>query len=170
MRKLINVILGFVLGAVLTYYFCPREFQNTPQISKRVPYDTISVQEAKVLSQNWERNNPTEIDSTLDVEGSKKQMRSVSWSLEDISDYLVYAKAKSDTLGFTMTGVRVYLGNYGNVRNPVKKNRNTMFIVPTGHRSTSKASTLNLNILVAEEDILVPPLNEATGGDGGYPQ
>lgn len=170
MKKLSYVILGFIIGAVLTYYFCPREVQDMTEISNKAPKDTISVQEAKELSNNWERNNPTEIDSIIDVEGTKKQMRSVAWSLEDINDYLVYAKAKSDSLGYAMTGVRVYLGNYGDVNNPVKKNRNTMFIVPTGNKNTSKASSLNLNILVKEDDIPAPPLNEGVGGNGGYPQ
>ena len=63
MKKLIYVILGFIIGAVLTYYFCPRAVQNMTEISKKVPKDTISVAEAKILSNNWEQNNPTEIDS-----------------------------------------------------------------------------------------------------------
>lgn len=170
MKKLIYVILGFVVGAVLTYYFCPREVQKMTETSNKAPKDTISVKEAKVLSNNWERNNPTEIDSLIDVEGTKKQMRSVAWSLEDINEYLVYAEAKSDSLGYTMTGVRVYLGNYGNVNNPVKKNRNTMFIVPTGNKNTSKASSLSLFLPPAIQDIPAPPLNDGTGSGNGYPQ
>lgn len=168
MKKLIYIIFGFIIGALLTYYFCPRAVQNMTEISKKVPKDTISVAEAKILSNNWEQNNPTEIDSIIDVEGTKKQMRSVAWSLEDINDYLVYAEAKSDSLGYTMTGVRVYLGNYGNVNNPVKKNRNTMFIVPTGNKNTSKASSLNIFLPPAIQDIPAPPLNDGHGGNGGY--
>lgn len=172
MKKLGPIILGIIIGALLTYYFCPRPINELPTAvaKKGIPKDTISVAEAKLYSANWAKNNETKIDSTLEVEGSKKKMQSVWWSLDDVNEYLAYAKAKSDTLGYTMTGVRIYLGNYGNTKKVIKKNRNTMFIVPTGPRNTSKASSLNINFLVKEGDIPAPPLNEGSGGDGAYPQ
>lgn len=171
MKKLGPIILGFIIGAVLTYYFCPRQIDDmyTVDVENAVPKDTISVAEAKILSKNWEQNNATEVDSTFEVEGSKKKIRSVWWSLDEVNEYLAYAKAKSDTLGYTMTGVRVYLGNYGKNTDPIKKNRNTMFIVPTGNSSTSKASSLNFNVLL-NNDIPAPPLNDGSGGPNGYPQ
>lgn len=172
MKKLGSIILGFIIGAVLTYYFCPRPEGDMPTMhaENKIPKDTISVAQAKILSNNWEKNNQTEIDSTIELEGSKKKTRSVWWSLDEVNEYLTYAKAKSDSLGYTMTGVRVYLGNYGNVKNPTKKNRNTMFIVPTGPRKTSKASSLNVFLPPTDNDIPTPPLNDGTGGNGGYPQ
>jgi hypothetical protein len=136
----------------------------------KVPKDTISVAEAKIFSKNWEERNPVEIDSTIEVVGSRKVTRSVWWSLDEINEYLVYANAKSDTLGYNMTGVRIYLGNYGKVKDPEKKNRNTMFIVPTGEKSTSKASMSLFNFQNGGNDIPVPPLNHGSGGNGGYPQ
>lgn len=170
MKKLGPIILGFIIGAVLTYYFCPRPSEDMPtvQAESKIPRDTISVAEAKILSKNWNINNQTEIDSTIEVEGSRKKTRSVWWSLDEVSEYLVYAKAKSDTLGYTMTGVRVYLGNYGNVKDPVKKNRNTMFIVPTGPKNTSKASSLGFVLQPGSGSIPVPPLNKGTGGNNDY--
>lgn len=172
MKKLTYIILGFIIGAIFTYYFCPRSVGDMYSMGAeiKVSKDTISVAEAKILSKNWEKNNQTLIDSTIEVEGSRKKTRSVWWSLDDVNEYLTYAKAKSDTLGYTMTGVRVYLGNYGNVKNPIKKNRNTMFIVPTGPRKTSKASSLNVFLPPTDDDIPTPPLNEGGNGNGGYPQ
>ncbi len=171
MKKLIYIILGFIIGAALTYYFCPRpNSMDDVEVSVKVPKDTISVSEAKILSDNWEKNNAIEVDSLLEVEGSKKKTRSVWWPLKEINEYLKYAEAKSDSLGYKMTGVRIYLGNYGKVKNPIKKNRNTMFIVPTGSKTTSKASTLNVFLPPTVNDIPTPPLNEGQGGDVGYPQ
>ena len=172
MKKLGPIILGFIIGAVLTYYFCPRPSDDmyTMDVEKVVPKDTISVAEAKILSKNWENNNVTEIDSTIEIEGSRKKIRSVWWSLKDVNDYLAYAKAKSDTLGYNMTGIRVYLGNYGKNSNPIKKNRNTMFIVPTGPKNNSKANSLNVFLPPKDTDIPAPPLNNGGGGDGNYPQ
>ena len=170
MKKLTYLILGFIIGAVLTYYFCPRERSGAPDVIVRAPKDTISVTEAIKLSNNWAANNETEIDSLLEVEGSRKKTRSVWWSLDEINEYLKYAKAESDTLGYEMTGIRVYLGNYGKYAQPPRKNRNTMFIVPTGPKKVSKASSLNIVLPPTDDDIPAPPLNDGTGGDGGYPQ
>ena len=135
-----------------------------------IPKDTITVAQAKILSKNWEQNNPLEVDSTLEVEGSNKKIRSVWWSLEEVKEYLHYAKSKSDSLGYKMTGVRVYLGNYGKDPDPFKKNRNTMFMVPTGAKKQSKASSLNIFLPPQDPDIPAPPLNEGQGGNEGYPQ
>ena len=163
MKKLALIILGFIIGAVLTYYFCPRpDDMNTMAPEYDKPTGVITIIEAEALSANWAKNNKTEIDSTLDVEGSRKSMRSVKWTLKDVEDYLHFAKSESDSVGYTMTGVRVYLGNYG------EKNRNTMFIVPTGYKNTSKASSVNLNFAVKDEDIPVDPLNDGSGGNDGY--
>ena len=172
MKKLGPIILGIIIGAVLTYYFCPRPGGDKYDMhtDNVIPKDTITVAQAKILSKNWEQNNPIEVDSTLEVEGSKKKIRSVWWSLDEVNEYLAYAKAKSDSLGYTMTGVRVYLGNYGKNPNSVKKNRNTMFIVPTGNKNKSKASSLNLFLPPTDDDIPAPPLNQGGGGSDGYPQ
>ena len=171
MKKTSLFLFGIIIGAFATYFFCPRQdFQQSEATKFKIPKDTISVAEAKILSNNWSNNNKIEIDSLLEVQGSKKKNRSVWWSMEVINDYLKYAAEKSDTLGYKMTGIRVYLGNYGNSRVPAKKNRNTMFIVPTGSKITSKASSLDVNISFKEYDIPAPPLNNGTGGDGGYPQ
>jgi hypothetical protein len=172
MKKLGPIILGIIIGAVLTYYFCPRQSDDKPtmHVESKIPKDTITVAQAKILSKNWEQNNPTEVDSTLEVEGSKKKIRSVWWSLDEVNEYLVYAKAKSDSLGYNMTGIRVYLGNYGKNADVSKKNRNTMFIVPTGVSIISKASSINLFSPPSDGDIPAPPLNNGTGGDGSYPQ
>jgi hypothetical protein len=143
---------------------------NAQEVVAKAPKDTISVAKAKQLSKNWQQNNPIEIDSTIEVEGSRKKIQSVYWSLDVVEDYLAYAKKKSDTLGYTMTGLRVYFANYGKNPNPVKKNRNTLFIVPTGPKNTSKASSLNIMLPPTDNDIPTPPLNAGTGGQGGYPQ
>lgn len=168
MKKLSYIILGFFIGAILTYYFCPRPDTMAP-MAVDPPTGVITILEAEELSANWEKNNPTEMDSTIEIIGSKKVTRSVLWDLKNLEDYLYFAKNESDSVGYTMTGVRVYLGNYGKNAKPSKKNRNTMFIVPTGYKNTSKASSINFSF-IEDEDIPVDPLNDGTGGDGGYPQ
>ncbi|WP_142785793.1 hypothetical protein [Changchengzhania lutea] len=171
MKKLAYIILGLIIGAILTYLFCPRQLDiPTADTKGNKPPGVITILEAEELSANWEKNNKTEIDSTIDVEGPRKPMRSTMWTLKDVEDYLYYAKHQSDTIGFSMTGVRVYLGNYGENAERSKKNRNTMFIVPTGYKKISKGSVIPNLLNAKDEDIPVDPLNEGDGGDGGYPQ
>jgi len=169
MKKLVYIIFGLIVGALLTYYFCPREVNPGGTTKANPPKDTITVAQAKILSDNWANNNPTRIDSLIDVEGPRKAMRSVWWSLNDINEYLAYAQAKSDTLGYTMTGVRIYLGNYGKDAKPSKKNRNTMFIVPTGPKNINKGSSISLSLPPTDSDIPAPGLNKGTGGQEAYP-
>jgi hypothetical protein len=170
MKKLGPIILGFIIGAVLTYLFCPRQTEDMHTIDTKikVPKDTISVAEATKLFKNWKQNNATEIDSTLEVEGSIKKTTNVGWSLSEVRNYLDYAEATSDSLGFKMTGISVYMGNYGKNANPKLKNRNTLFIVPTGSKKLSKASALNITL---QDDGIIPitPLNHGGGGTGEYP-
>ncbi|MFI1773516.1 hypothetical protein [Thalassobellus citreus] len=169
MKKISYILFGVIIGALATYYFCPRQVElESLETRMVIPKDTISVAEAIKLSNNWTNNNPTEIDSTLEVEGSKKATRSVWWALKDVNEYLAYAKAKSDTLGYNMTGIRVYLGNYGKNAKPSKKNRNTMFIVPTGNKTISKASSINIILPPSDDDIPAPPLNRGDGGTEPY--
>ncbi|CAH8282921.1 hypothetical protein EV196_11522 [Mariniflexile fucanivorans] len=169
MKNLIYIILGAIIGAVLTYYFCPRQLEGEESVKIVKPKNVISVKEAKVLNDNWTLYRKAAVDSAAQKQGRKEDDRSTYWSLTDIENYLEFAKNESDSLGYQMTGIRVYLGVYGKDADESKKDLTTMFIVPTG--SKSKASSLNLNFIGNDED--VPggsPLNRGTGGGGGYPQ
>ncbi|KJD34552.1 hypothetical protein PK35_01850 [Tamlana nanhaiensis] len=171
MKKLAYLILGLIIGAVLTYYFCPKQcvVGGPENMMAKAPKDTISIAEATQLSANWGKYNKTEIDTLLELEGSRKKTQSVWWSIDDINQYIVYAKSGADSLGYSFTGLRVYLGNYGKEALPPKRYRNTMFIVPTGNPSKSKASSLNFILPPDDGDIPLPPLNDGGTGQGGYP-
>lgn len=176
MKNLGPIIIGVIIGALLTYFFCPRaaDTDEMPTIvteqkpEVKAPKDTISVKEATRLFKNWQRNNKTEIDPTIEVEGSRKKTTNVAWSLKDVRAYLDFAEARADSLGFTMTGIRVYEANYGKNPDPALKNRNTLFIVPTGGKKLSKASVVNFSTLI-DGNLPIPPMNHGTGGGGSYP-
>ena len=182
MKKLVPIIIGIIIGAVSMYFFAPKPMgkEVKPNVSTslqakkkpKAPKDTITCNYAKKLSENWEKNNDIEMKSKENANGKKKKMRSVWWSLEEVNEYLAFAKEESTALGYTMTGIRVYLGNYGDTKKgPNKKQRNTMFIVPTGPKNVSKGSSLNISLQSRRRgDIPAPPLNDGTGGESGYPQ
>ena len=168
MKKLALLVVGFVIGALLTYYFCPREIEKMEIMQAAPPSGVISVAEATSLYKNWQKNNSVEIDSTLEVVGSRKKTTNVGWSLNVVKQYLDYAETTADSMGYDMTGISIFMGNYGQNSDPAKKNRNTLFIVPTGSKKLSKASMVNLSVQ-SSKILDIPPLNDSTGGQGNYP-
>ncbi len=168
MKNLSYIILGLIIGGLLTYYFCPRVEQPPVKIVK--PKGVITVEEAKALNDNWTIHRKPAVDSAAKKQGREQDDRSTYWDLTDIENYLGYAKNYSDSLGYTMTGIRVYLGEYGENAGQTKKNLTTMFIVPTGHKSKSKANSININLQGDDRGPSVPPLNEGGGGQHGYPR
>jgi hypothetical protein len=168
MKNLSYIILGFIIGALLTYYFCPREIGQQP-IKIVKPKGVISIEKAKELNANWTLHRKKAVDSAAQRQGRSEDDRSTYWSLNDINDYLAYAQNQADSLKYDFTGVRIYLGVYGKNAGLTKKDLTTMFIVPTGKKSKSEASTLPI-FRGGDDDLPIPPLNDGTGGEGGYPQ
>ncbi|HMQ44186.1 hypothetical protein [Mariniflexile maritimum] len=167
MKNVSYLILGFIIGAVLTYYFCPRQLEEP--ITRIVkPKGVISQEQAKLLNEEWTIYRKAAVDSAAQKQGRKEDDRSTYWTLEDIENYLVYAKNQADSLGYAMTGIRVYLGVYGKNADETKRNLTTMFLVPTGKKTQSKASTFTLPPS-NDDDLPVNPLNDGDGGPDGYP-
>lgn len=172
MKKLSYIILGFILGALLTYYFCPKQDDMKAIEAKTVkPNGVISVKEAIALNDNWTNERQKAVDSAAQSYGREKDDRSTWWSLADIENYLDFAKNEAESLGYNMSGIRVYLGVYGEDAGQSKKNLTTMFIVPTGEKSLAEANMSLFRLPPNDPD--VPggsPLNNGSGGNGGYPQ
>ncbi|NCO63730.1 MAG: hypothetical protein GW839_07565 [Flavobacteriales bacterium] len=169
MKKTSFFLLGIILGALVTYFFCARQPKTEDDGVKIVkPKGVITIEEAKELNANWTLYRKKAVDSAAQKQGRSQDDSSTLWSLKDIEDYLVYAKNQSDSLGYDMTGLRVYLSVYGKNAGQAKKDLTTMFIVPTGKITKSEASVIMFPI--KDGDLPVDPLNDGTGGQGGYPQ
>lgn len=175
MKNLRPLILGIIIGALATYFFCPRQAveDSSLEIVKVIkPKGVISVDKAKALNKNWTDYREAAVDSAARKQGRNKDDRSVWWSIDDIENYIAYSKQQTDSLGYDMTGFRVYLGVYGKNAGQSKKNLTTMFMVPTVGKSIQKAGVnlFNVNMQGNGDCPTCPPLNEGTGGGGGYPQ
>ncbi len=165
MKKTSLFLLGIVIGAFATYFFCPRQVGSSPgKIIK--PVGLIKQETAKELNTNWTLYRKRAVDSAAEKQGRKEDDRSVWWRLNEIENYLSYSKNQADSLGYEMTGVRIYLGVYGENAGRTKKNLTTMFIVPTGKKSKSEDDTGGLG---GGRDLPIPPLNDGTGSTNGYP-
>jgi len=170
MKKLSYIILGFIIGGFATYYFCPRQVdEGGMEIVK--PKGLITPDQAKALNNNWTKYRKAAVDSAARRQGREIDNRSTWWSVKNIENYIAYSKQQTDSLGYSITGLRVYLGVYGANAGRTKKDLTTMFIVPTIKNSTSKAS---MNPFVFQDEGKdcpeCPPLNAGNGGGGsGYP-
>ncbi|GAA4270167.1 hypothetical protein [Hyunsoonleella aestuarii] len=167
MKKIGSIILGFIIGAFVTYYFCPRTVSEVKEAKIIKPSGVISIAEADSLNNNWTKFRKVAVDSAAKKQGRNKDNRWAAWSLDDIENYISYAKNQSDSLGYDMTGIRIYLGVYGKNAGQTKKNLTTMFMVPTGKKSVSQASSLIFQS--RRDNIPIDPLNEGQGGDSSYP-
>ena len=162
--------MGALIGAFATYYFCPRSLNTESAVKIIKPKGVITQAQAKVLNNDWTKYRKAAVDSAASKQGRPVDNRSTWWSLDDVENYITYAKNQSDSLGYSMTGIRVYLGVYSKNAGQSKKDLTTMFVVPTGKKSHATASSLSLFLPPVNVDLPVDPLNDGTGGGGSYPQ
>jgi hypothetical protein len=163
MKKLSYITLGFIIGAGLTYYFCPR---ITEKIETKIikPSGVISVEEAKELSKNWTKFRKKAVDSASEKQGRKVDKRSVGWSVADVRNYLDWAEVETKNLGYSMDSIRVYLGVYGNKQGKKNDGFSTMFMAPIGYKLNSEAGLSYFNFIESG----VGPLNRGNGGQEPY--
>ena len=174
MKKFLLLLVGFILGALAMYYYCcAKSGEKTMEKMAIVrPKGVITPAQAKVLNDNWTNTRKQAVDSAA----GRPDNRSSWWSLDDIKNYLSYAESQADTLGYKMDGIRVYLGVYSSNAPEGKADYATMFIVPTGTKSQSKANFnfFNFSAQIGGGDIGgAGALNDAPPGyppDSGYPQ
>lgn len=172
MKKLSYIILGFIIGALATYYFCPRQTDDgMGGIEIVKPKGVITPDQAKALNNNWTEYRKAAVDSAARRQGREIDNRSTWWSIDDVENYIAFSKQQTDSLGYKITGLRVYLGVYGKNAGQAERDLTTMFVVPTVKKAKDKAS-MNPFIFQGEEGDCpeCPPLNHGNGGGGGYPQ
>lgn len=97
------------------------------------PKEIISLDEAKVLCENYENRR---IPSILEYEAANSDSEEkfiptqfVAFNLKTLKKYIKYVEKEAHKAKVKPDSLRIYLGNYGNKgKDP---NRNTVFILPT---------------------------------------
>ncbi|TYA71779.1 hypothetical protein [Seonamhaeicola marinus] len=175
MKNLRPLLLGAIIGALLTYFFCPRQAVEAEDLSSSMqqkaivkPEGVITVEQAKALNDNWTKFRKPVLDSVTERRVKKEDYRWAWWSLEDIENYIAYIRSETPQ-GETFTGLRVYLGVYDENSTNGKNGMTTMFIVPTGGSNVNKGSLFNMTVQ-GNGDRNDPPLNNSGGSGDGYPQ
>ncbi len=163
MKNLGTLILGLILGALAMYFYCCNSDSYDMVEAPIKPSGVITEAQAKVLSDAYTPRYNLVSDSIVKRKGGDN--RSSWWSLEDMNNYLAYAQSQTDSLKYTMTGVRMYLGAHPTTPKG-EPGYTTIFMVPTGY-PTPPAGTTNLVAAAGDGDI--PGGNGMNGGDGGNP-
>lgn len=167
MKKPVLLLLGIAIGVGVSYfYFNRQEVATTSEEATMAraivkPKGVITPAQARALNNNWTDTRKKVVDSVA----GRPDNRSSWWSLEDIKNYLTYAENQADSLGYTLDGIRIYQGVYaGNAPNG-KADYATVFWVPTGERSKSEGSFINISLYSNHNIPGGDPLNDGNNGD-----
>ncbi|OUR91116.1 hypothetical protein A9Q87_11625 [Flavobacteriales bacterium 34_180_T64] len=159
MRKLIPLILGVAIGITISYFFI-NNFKTEETMA--TPKGLITPAEAKALDKAFNSRHQLISDSIV----KRPDNRSSWYSLEDMRAYLDLAEAEARAAGYTMNGVRLYLGAHPDNGSTV--GYTTMFLVPTGEKNTSEGNMVNMNIQLGKSND-IPGANGLNDGEDGDP-
>ena len=165
MKKIGPLVLGLIIGALAMYFYCNQgeaEMKTAQEITK--PKGVVTPTEMKALDQAYNIKHNIINDSLFRKSADGGDNRSSWWSIEDIQNYINYAENQAGELGYKMDGLRVYLGSY-----PAKPGEmsglTTMFIVPTGTKSTSQGAIFAMQPMSGD----IPGGNGLNIGQSGEP-
>ena len=172
MKKIVTLLLGFVIGLAAMYWYSNNYLSpHEEEITIAKPKGVITPKQARVLNDNWTNKGQMFLD-TLEA---RPDNRSVWWSTKDIQDYIGYAQNQTDSLGYDMTGLRMYFGRYSKSAPSGNADYATIFIVPTGKmKKTSNTSEgsfapINLKLQGGGNDDDIDKADPLNAGEGGHP-
>lgn len=158
MKNFFLFLLGLIIGAAAVYFYCCKD-GGVEEIT--APKGLITPAEATVLDEAFNSRHQLISDSIV----KRPDNRSSWYSLTDMRNYLSYAEKQAKDLGYTMDGIRVYLGAHANTANEV--GYTTMFFIPTGTKTLAEGSMFNVSKQLGGGDIIGG--NGLNGGDPGDP-
>ncbi len=161
MKNLLLLILGILIGALVTYFYVSKPESN---LTITAPKGLISPDQAKTLDAAYNPRYKLVSDSIVNRKGGDN--RSSWYGLEQMRNYLSYAENQAKEHGHTMDGVRIYLGAHPDQNG--ESGYTTMFFVPTGTTHNSKAAIFNFSMADGSGDL---PDGEGLdmGGNGNPP-
>jgi len=118
------------------------------------PSDCISVTEAKALQANWmatHEPNPSSLGG-----GPPEQVCAVTFSIDQLEEYLAYIKTESAKQGIPKPGIRVYFAAYNGGTEAEVAGSTTVFFCPTENDGGNSANNYGID-----------PMNK--GGNGWPP-
>ena len=171
MKKIVLFLLGIVIGALLMYYYNSGNADMDSEQPITEPKGLIKPNEARVLDQAYNLRHRIINDSLFKKSTNGGDNRSSWWSIEEIQNYINYAENQAGELGYTMDGLRLYLGAHPNANG--ETGLTTMFFIPTGVKNTSQGGVFITPQKNSHDIEGAKGLNFGQGGDplsSNYPQ
>jgi hypothetical protein len=170
MKKLILLILGFILGALAMYFYFHNDKNQDEMEETPIPKGIINPAEITSLTQAYNPRYQAINDSIF--KGTKEEDNRSSWySLEDLQNFITLAQKQAGELGYTMDGIRIYPGAHSAVDGV--PGYSTFLLVPTGYLNKSEGSMLSMQKGGGDDISGGNGLNNGENGDppgANYPQ
>ncbi|MBT8302887.1 MAG: hypothetical protein KJP09_00340 [Bacteroidia bacterium] len=166
MKKLGTLLLGLIVGFLICYLFVCNQDTDASQVEVNVeesalepPKGLIDSATAEAMSKAY---NPRQ-EAITKFLGEEDNVS--SWySIDDVRSYLSFAEKEATEKGYTLNGIRLYLG----VKPPIsEKSLTTLFMVSTGTPNKSQGSVINFAALQGGGDI--PGGSGLDDGGNGIP-
>jgi len=157
------LLFGILIGALAMYFYCCKEDKMESMEAIAPPKGLISPTEARTLDQAFNLRHQLISDSIVGKPNGDN--RSSWYALEDINNYIKYADSQATSLGYTLNGLRVYLGAHAST--PKEVGLTTMFFAPTGYKTTAEGNMISFSMRQGNPDI--PGGNGLNGGREGNP-
>ena len=143
MKNLGILILGIILGALAMYFYCCKDISDMEsEPPTAVVKGIIKAKEAKALDKAYDIKHRIINDSLFKKSTNGGDNRSSWWSISNIQNFINHAENQAGELGYSLDGLRVYLGSY-----PDKDGETgltTMFIIPTCKKNTAKGGLFSM--------------------------
>ena len=160
MKNFFIFIIGAVIGAAIVYFI---SVKSVLEVVIETPKGVITADEAKALDEAFNSRHQLISDSIV----RRPDNRSSWYSLKDMRDYLNYAESETKSKGYTMNGIRVYMGAYPDSGGQV--GYSTLFFVPTGSKILSTGNMISFNFATRASQPDIPGGPGLNAGDPGHP-
>lgn len=163
--KKFNVLLIAVFFSSLVFNSCKEE----PRFDE--PQNLISADVARLLNSNYNQTRHRLISSSI----QREDANAIWYSIEELENYINYAKRKARDQNYSLTGLRFYLGAYPENSQDYGEaaGLTTVFVSPTGRRlNVQKGSVLNLpatTMQQVEENPDIESIDAMNYGGMGHP-
>jgi len=148
MKILSSLIIGLILGFLVCYFIVCNNTESASDadvmVEKSAPNAPKGLIDSKMAEAMSKAYNPRQ--KAVSALIGKDDNVSSWYSIDDLNSYLAIADKEAITKGYTMNGIRLYLG----VKPPLtedSKNLTTLFMVSTGTPNKSQGSMIYRSFL-----------------------
>ncbi len=169
MKRTLSYLLILIIGLLLGYYSSCLRGDQPPTSTDAIEDHLIEPETAKRWNELYRTSRYNVINESLGLTDEQLDNRSTWYSLEEIEQYIAYAKRRSHELGDNLTGFRLHLAVNPEVEvvnnQGVNVGQTTIFIAPTKSTETGKAGFLNFYDDHNEDNDDIEPLERGSAGD-----